>query len=160
MDHVLRFIYAVKSYLVPAALVVGLIIFVQYVRSYTQITLPDRYNEIATLSGDDSVTLRPVDRASAVARGDLVGWWRADEKPKAGFGYVAGLPGDTVRIEPNGALSVNGQPFDMGQPLRTAGRRGAVVIPAGHLYVWSDTHMEDSTVKGPIAENLLIGKER
>ncbi|MFW5751408.1 MAG: S26 family signal peptidase [Planctomycetota bacterium] len=160
MDHVLRFIYTVKSYLVPAALIVAVIIFVQYVRSYTQITLPDRYTEVTRLGGRDSVTLRPVARVTELERGDLIGYWRSEEKPKAAFAYVAGLPGDSIHIDQNGALIVNGQAFDKGQALRGAGRRGAVVVPAGHLYVWSDGHQEDSTAKGPIAEALLIGKER
>ncbi len=161
MEAILRIFFIVKSYIVPAAMLVVLYIAINYARSFSQVTVPSNYREIQALSGRDAVRLNPQIGLPQLRSGDLISFrLGGDGDRQEAFGYVAGLPGDQVAIDDEGRLLVNDTVFAMGSPVHHASARPAIIIPAEHIYVWTDMHQQDSLRLGPIPAQMLIGRER
>ena len=161
MDIVLRFIFIVKSYIAPAAMLVVLYLAINYARTFSQVTVPNAYREIRELSGRDAVRLNPLIGLPQLRPGDLIAFrLGGDGQRQEAFGYVAALPGDRVAIDDDGRLLVNDDPFTMGSPVNHTSARPAIIIPAEHIYVWTDMHQQDSLRLGPIPAQMLIGRER
>jgi hypothetical protein len=102
-----------------------------------------------------------IDRAVSIPNlrvGDVV-CYRAGQGEDAqsnGFGYVAGLPGDSIRVE-KGTVQVNGTASKFSGPTNLPDA-GPLMVPVNHVYVITSNHVTDSLVKGPLSAAALRGR--
>jgi hypothetical protein len=146
--------YAVLVVILGAALVYipKLTSRVQVPPDYSEVTVPD-------VEHYPSYSYQVLDSVSALHQGEAVCYRVANAEGAAngnGFGWVAGLPGDEVRLV-GGKLMVNGKPSS------TSGSYdhpdlGPLLVPDGHVFVVTTLHSTDSLVRGPMPLSSLRGR--
>jgi len=112
----------------------------------------------------------------SVKRGDLIAWKAAFVLPIPDgtqvMKYVAGLPGDTVSISPDGSIRINGAPVEVdGLPIVEGFAQAALagidpatlqreyIIPEHRIFViGTAAESFDSRYYGPIPDTFISGK--
>jgi hypothetical protein len=147
--------YAILVLIVGAGLV--------YIPKLTsRVQVPPDYVEIAVPDVEHypSYSFQPLDSVSALNRGDAVCYRIPNSDGGAygnGFGWVAGMPGDEVRIAA-GKVTVNGTPSSASGAVNGSPDMGPLVVPEGHVFVVSTMHMTDSVMRGPLPLSVLRGR--
>ncbi len=94
-------------------------------------------------------------------RGDIIVFNAPDQPWNDRVKRVIGLPGDTVRVEPNGTVYVNGQELDEPYlPENHSGASGTWTVPEEEYFVMGDnrSYSYDSREVGPVPRDKIIGK--
>lgn len=153
-------LWALRTYIMFAALIVGLCAMAAVLPRWlnrVQVPANDGLRDISGLEPGQGYWLAP----PPYQVGDLLAFRFGVGADDIGFGYVAGLPGDEIRLASGGKLVVGGREY---QGWKRAGaffeidNAGPAVIPAGHFYLVSDTHDNDSTRHGVVGPDALLGK--
>lgn len=111
--------------------------------------------------GDSVVVSKIIYRLKEPARGDLVSY-KTPEGEKL-FGRIVGMPGDTLSIEENGNISINGNRYQNGRTVYLTGQTSyPIEIPEGSYFILCDNAREgkDSRYRqiGMIQRNAIRGK--
>jgi hypothetical protein len=153
---VLDTIKSLAIYALLLALVLGCAWMVP--RFFTTVAIPAGYVEIDGLQELSSKRIDKTAKIGDYGRGQGVCYrLGSDASEDARFAWVAGVPGDEIAMR-DGKLLVNGDVFKQApaDPLLPNG--GPAVVPAGHLFVVTNTHESDSFRNGPIPAAALHGR--
>jgi len=101
----------------------------------------------------------------SVQRGDIVVFWYPNDPNKSFIKRVIGVPGDTVRIDENGTLFINGQVVDEESYLspdytKRPQSYPATTIKEHYYFVMGDNrdHSNDSRSWGQVPEKYIYGE--
>jgi hypothetical protein len=121
--------------------------------------MPDAgYRDMQEIDQDATTGVDATIGIAQLRRGDMVAFRpSADDDQGAAFGYVAGLPGEILKIS-DGTLQAGDEPWSLTSIPRHLGEVPALPVPADHLYILSDGHQFDSTRLGPLPGAFLIGR--
>jgi signal peptidase I len=78
-----------------------------------------------------------VRRRSCLRRGEIL-VYRVPEPPGTSLRRLIAVPGDRVRIDEDGVVSVNGEPVFEPYARRSRGFRGSFAVPADRYFALSD----------------------
>jgi hypothetical protein len=125
----------------------------------TRVQVPDEYDDLKELVPFETYWLRP----APYATGHIVVYRFGPADGDIGFARVAAVAGDTIELRA-GKLLVSGTAYPgwnaaANQAYPPAGL-GPVVVPAGHLFVLSNKHHDDSTVNGMLGAAAVLGRIR
>ncbi|MBA3685433.1 MAG: S26 family signal peptidase [Planctomycetes bacterium] len=127
-------------------------------RFFTTVAIPAGYVEIDGLQELASKRIDKTAKIGNYARGQGVCYrLGSDSSAEARFAYVAALPGDQIAVR-DGKLVVNGTVFARAPADHLLSTAGPTVVPAGHLFVVTNTHESDSFRQGPIPAAALYGR--
>jgi signal peptidase I len=99
-----------------------------------------------------------------IQRGDIVVFWYPRDPSKSFIKRVIGLPGETVRIDTDGKVYINGQQLDepyLSKEFTSAPQRSIVKTVRDHRYfVMGDNrdHSNDSRAWGQVPEKYIYGQ--
>lgn len=152
-------IWAIRTLLWFAVMIVGLITAATWLPAYlNRAQVPPGFEDISGLTPMTGVWLTP----PPYLAGDVVAFRTGDGPEDLSFAFVAGLPGNSVRLVA-GDLLVNDAEVPGWKTFGTYGGIhdiGPMTVPAGHLYVVSKEHQHDSLVMGVIGPDQILGKVR
>ncbi|MDA3960164.1 MAG: S26 family signal peptidase [Planctomycetota bacterium] len=116
------------------------------------------YDDMSQIDKDETTGVDGTVTLAHLRHGDVIAF-RTDveDDENIAFGYVAALPGETLRIS-DGTLAVNDKPFTDTDIPQNMGDVPALTIPRDHVYVLSERHQFDSTAYGPIPGRFLLGR--
>jgi Signal peptidase, peptidase S26 len=126
-------------------------------KSLARVDVPLGYSDVRDLPEFTSYRADQTVRFANYQIGDGVCFRLGTEEDLAiNFGWVAGLPGDSVSVA-NGQLLINGNPAVHGEvvPLSNC---GPIQIPRDHLFIVTDQHQRDSVKYGSLPASALIGR--
>jgi hypothetical protein len=152
-------IRAIRTTLWFVVLTLALVVAAKWLpRQLNRVQVPGGFEDQGGFVPMTGVWLEP----PPYAAGDMVAYRTGDGPEDVGFGVVAALPGDQVRMI-GGELLVDDNEVrgwrDVGL-YRGIADIGPLCIPVGHLYVLSTQHQRDSLVLGAIGPDQLLGKVR
>jgi hypothetical protein len=131
-----------------------------YLPRLARVQLSVDYTDI-DVPGVEEYKSYAIDRAVSVPNlrvGDVVCYRvnQGEDAQSNGFGYVVGLPGDSIRVE-RGIVQVNGTASKFSGTTNLP-NSGPLMIPMNHVYVVTSNHMTDSLAKGPLPAAALRGR--
>ncbi len=126
-------------------------------KSMARITVPLGYTDVRDLPEFTSYRADQTVHFANYQVGDGVCYrLGAHEDLIVNFGWVAGLPGDSVAIS-NGQLFINGKTAVRGDAISIPDC-GPIPIPRDHLFIVSDQHQRDSIRYGAVPASALRGR--
>jgi hypothetical protein len=149
-------IWAVRNMIALVVLTLIIVAAASWLPGYlNRVQVPPEYEDIQGLPPMTGVWLAPAPWFA----GDILAYRHGGGPDDVGFGFVAGLPGDVVRVA-EGKLTVNGQSVPDWKDMKGSAVLGPVVVPAGHVFVHSQGHRRDSMAFGMISPDMVLGKVR
>ena len=125
----------------------------------TRVQVPGGYDDLPSLTPFEDYWLRP----GPYAPGHLIVYRFGPAAGDLGFARVAAVAGDLLELRA-GKLLVGGTACPGWNAAAALAYPpvglGPVVVPAGHLFVLSDKHRDDSTVHGLIGAAAVLGRIR
>ncbi len=126
-------------------------------KSFSRIDVPLGYSDVRDLPEFASYRVDQTVTLNRFRNGDAVCFRVNDDEDDAeNFGWVIGLPGDTISIKDK-TIFVNGTATTRGDPVY-CGNCGPIIVPQDHLYVVTDIHHIDSVTCGPLPASAIIGR--
>ncbi len=152
-------IWAIRTLIWFAALAVGLVAAATWLPPYfNRVQVPPDYEDLGGLIPMTGVWLT----APPYFPGDGLAYRTGDGPEDIGFGIIAGMPGDNVRLV-GGDLLVEDADVPSWKEFGTYRGIydiGPMTVPAGHYFVVSRFHQRDSMVLGVIGPDQILGKVR
>jgi hypothetical protein len=141
-------------YAILVAMLYGVVIGV---RHFARVQVPSGFSDISGLEEFTSFSVDRTVTAAQLRAGDAVCYY-IDQREERGlcFAWIVGLPGDEVGVA-QGATLLNGKQAPHGEHLDLPDMAG-VRVPAHHLWVVSDHHLNDSFALGPIPAIAVYGR--
>lgn len=147
------------TYAILVAIVAAGFIYIPKITSRVQV--PPDYSEITVPEVEHypSYSCTPLKSVAELTSGDAVAYRVPNNEGTYGngFGWVAGKPGDEIRIA-GGQVLVNNRPFSSSGPLHSVADLGPLTVPENHVFVVTTLHTTDSIVRGPIPLSALRGR--
>ena len=151
--------HQIASMAMGAVLLIGVWAAAVTLPKYRRVGPPlNTYHDMVEISKDETT---PIDGSIGIPqlqRGDVIAYRTtpADDDNLA-FAYVVALPGEVITVS-QGSLSVDERPWEKTPVPHTLGEVPALVVPKGHVYVFSDRHEHDSVAYGPIPGTSILGR--
>jgi hypothetical protein len=128
-------------------------------RWLNRVQIPEDYDDMSELQPFTTCWLAP----GPYIHGSLVAFRHGPGERDIGFGRVAAVAGEVVELRAGKLLVAGAAASGWTQPGAASGPGpdlGPAVVPAGHLFVISARHRQDSTVHGMISLASVHGQVR
>lgn len=124
-----------KDYIIPILVAVILALIIRQFLFF-KIMVPTA-SMYPTIKDNDQIIVTRIYNKNSLKRGDIL-VFKSDELNEELIKRLIGLPNDTIKIDEDGSVYVNGSKLNQSYVLNSGGKSGSFKVPEGHYFFLGD----------------------
>lgn len=124
-----------KDYIIPILVAIILAVLIRQFLFF-KIMVPTA-SMYPTIKDNDQIIVTRIYNRNSLKRGDIVVFKSVELKEEL-IKRLIGLPNDTIKINEDGSVYVNGEKINQSYVVNNGGKFGAFKVPAGHYFFLGD----------------------